>query len=829
MPHGKVSVPAHATLGVANIERDSITVIFGAARQKLPLDSTDILDRIPAIMKAAETRDSILNSAREMSSKQAPTPSPSPANAARGSIPMDILRFGSSDSEKTHSLSVDHAEIIKGGLDQEARQLLPLDPPQGIGGSMTFVMKVDPDKPNYFTVKLWGGDDSLPTTEQMGRLYLYVPKDGKDYQVGYRHEGDYMPLNIATYYTTTPGRFFYSTTLLPEAMTKGKTELLLKIQSTGRIFGYGRGDENSGGNYQFNLKIPTRGIYSAYTHTEAMLAVPADEVQGKNPEVRRISRRGSEILDDHGEFTRNVNHAIEGLLDRESLDLGQIETLAKAYFVPQVQVAYRKSKVLDKVVEAIDAVTVEYNKDPENAPKNWGGKYGPIGWAVALLAEDLNKRLDEKVEIGPGGDPQTRRKAWGDMLFASREYGRLHSLCALTNQTMIASEQVYKANRGLLALGDKRAFPEDRAQGYLKSAAGIEPWLGNDLPEGGHESPYGANYFQVTRKGTTREWGFAGSGYGEVQNYVVNYYKLTGNPVFRDQAAKIALGRAPFRRPTCEQDPDSNKFVRMMQGIGEIGWRGGGTFGDHNIYQFRQPIHTAALTLHPALVGYAKQMIDDDDQFFDHLGPGGVDDLDIWANYKAIKGAPDSKIRLPMTDGQPDFVWADEENQAIAIKHGDERLWLTAYFQAKIGVNRVGRFHYSTPHYDQYGTIVTDPKFTPSGEEGIRSDTNIDTPLYSTYVPPDPPLQAYGGEKLPIAKWPSDAKDRTPFVGRVDFSSVRFGRFLIGMNGSENKTFTLPVDAAFGRAKDLVTGKTLLGTATIPPLSTVVLDLGNGR
>jgi len=742
-------------------------------------------------------------------------------SVTKGSIPMDILRFGSADSEKVHSFAETYSEEIKGGLGQSARHLLPLDPPQINGGNMTFVMKVDPKKRNYFTIKLWGDDDGF---DEMGRLYLYIPKNGKDYQVGFRHEGDYKPLNIDIYYQTVPGRFFYSTTLLPLSMTEGKDEITLKIQSTGRIFDYGQGDESTGGNYQFFLKKPSRGIYAAYTHTDAMLAIPSDEVQGEVPPVTRIAASGESTLGPEGEFTKNINHIIEGYVNGGNLDSGKVETLAKAYGIPEVKTAYKNPKALEKVINSIDAIAAGYYKDPKKAPNDWGGKYGGAGRAIALLYPDLKDRLDEKVNYGPGGT-QTRRQAWGDMLFASREYGRFKEMCALTNQTMIASGNVYKANRGLIVLGDSRAFSEEQAQYYLKSAAGIEPWFGTDLPDGGHEMRFGTNYFQVTKKGTTREFGFAGSGYGEVQNYVIEYFNMTGNPVFRDQAAKIARGRAPFRRPTAEKGEHPGEFVRGMQGIGEIAWRGGGTFGDHNMYKFRQPLHTAAVTLDPVLVGYAKQMIDDDNQFFAQLGNGGVGDLDVWSDYKAIKAATDNHARLPMTDGQPDFIWSDEENQVIAIKQGENRLWLTAYFQATLGVNSVGRFHYSTPRYEQYGSIVTVPEYVPSGEYAVRPVDRIDVPNRTHYQPPDPPLQAYGDEKLPVTRYPAEAKDHSPFVGRVDFSTVRFGSWLIGMNGSDSKTFTLEPPDGFRQARDLVSGKIMASPVSVKPLGTVVLDL----
>jgi hypothetical protein len=162
----------------------------------------------------------------------------------------------------------------------------------------------------------------------------------------------------------------------------------------------------------------------------------------------------------------------------------------------------------------------------------------------------------------------------------------------------------------------------------------------------------------------------------------------------------------------------------------------------------------------------------------------------------------------------------------LALKQGDKRLWLSTYWQAKrgTGVNRVGRFHYSTPTYDQYGTLETTVEFTPSGETFTRPMGDIDMPERNKHVPPKAPLQAYGGEELPLAKWPADARNRDPFIGRTDFSSVRFGPWWIGINSSESRTFSFPARPGGLDVKDLVSGQTTSGELKIGPFTTVVLD-----
>ena len=62
-----------------------------------------------------------------------------------------------------------------------------------------------------------------------------------------------------------------------------------------------------------------------------------------------------------------------------------------------------------------------------------------------------------------------------------------------------------------------------------------------------------------------------------------------------------------------------------------------------------------------------------------------------------------------MTAGQPDFAWAMRRMELSPSNMANERLWLSAYWQAKngTGVNGIGRFYYSTDNFDRYGVLET--------------------------------------------------------------------------------------------------------------------------
>lgn len=766
---------------------------------------------------------------------------------------LDTVVFGNTASETAHSFIGPVTFVVTNNSvspAQTARRGSTNNPATVNGGSLTFTLAVDPAWRNYFTVKLWGGDDVSPSTGQdndMGRLHLYVPATNfvpglnTNYQVGYRHEGDYICLNASSYKPPLPGRFFYSTTILPLWMTQGRTNLTLTIQPCGRIYDLGSGGPPSG-NYQFNMFTNSRGIYQAYTHTDPVLN-PVGEVQGVAPATTTRPATGSasvSTLSPGGSYYNGVSNYLSGRLSANvsSFKVNDFLQLAKAYALSNFPVTFSNPAVVTKIIAATDYYASNYYANP-SVVNGWGGNYGPVGWGIHLLAPQLQSSLDETNDFGVGGNV-SRRKAWGDMLLASREYGRFNRNY-LSNQGLISGSYIYMANRALLDLTNANAFAEIDAQRYLREAIGISPWLGSDLAGGGSANTFGTNYFQVTPKGLTREWGYVGVSYGEMQFYAADFYSWTGNPIFLTQAVKMVKARANFRRPSVDISGASN--YRCMEGIGLLAWRSAvesdAEFANEIAYGDRTGaqlgLRCAAVTGDTNLIGYAKQMLADN-QYFNSLAGGSTignsgdnrDALEVFNDYKTVSAAPDSGVRLPMTDGQPDFAWADEENGIIAAKRGNERLWLETYYQAKTGtgVNGVGRFHYSTNNFDRYGMLEVTPQINFSGAFYIRPNI-MDKPEVNFYVPPDAPWQAYQGERLPVAASDPLATDDGPFRGKALFWATRYGNFLIGINRSSTKTYQLQTPSDFVSATNLITGQNMSGTIYVAPQSTVVLYLNS--
>ncbi|HEX8463759.1 MAG TPA: hypothetical protein VF627_04005, partial [Abditibacterium sp.] len=749
--------------------------------------------QVPAKPAAAPTAAPVVSPTAAL--VVSPTAAPVVSPAARQSGTLDVLAFGDSAAEAAHGLKAPFTETLTGALGQTARRALPRRPVDIYGGELLFSMKVDPARRNYFSIKLWGEETSIAS-----RLLLYMTAGGADYQVGYRSGGDYLPLSIPASKAPLPGRFYYSTTLLPLAMTRGKTSVTLKIVATGRLNPAGAGSGTTGSNYQLQMRAPGQSIYRAYTHTEPMLQ-PIGEAQGAAPATPARPESS-------GALTAGVNAQIKALLNADATKLSPAEALylARSYSAAG-SAGYRNPAVVEKVAAILDRFSSQKTPDSKSAAAT--GELGNLGRAIEVLKAPLQAKLKDAAG-------KTRRAAWANLLFAAREAGRFNR-SGLSHEAIAGDLAIYSANRGLLALGDARAFPEGAAQRYLREAAGLAPWLGSDLPNGGHEMRFGAEFRTVTAKGLTREWGYVGPARGEVAAHVIEMWELTGNPEFRAQAVKMVRARAPFWRPAVGKV--GVNYLATVEGLETLAWHGVGA-GDAGggASGFTAPtdgssalgaLRVAAATLDPTLVGYARQMLVDG--HFAAL----LADISVFSSWNAFQvardmakmGAAPGNARLPMTSGQPDFAWADEELGVAALKRGEERLWVAPFWQSKAGtgINGIGRFHFSTPRYDQIGVLETVPQFRARGLF-VRPADFIDQPQESRWHPPNPPRQAYGNEWLPIGVAPLDARDDASFRGEVDFYAFRFGPYLFGMNRTGNRTFGLKTPSGFASAPNLMSG-----------------------
>lgn len=752
-----------------------------------------------------------------------PAPRATTKQETQGSA-IDSITFGDNPSEQSHAFKGEKSELLRGGLDEPARRLLPGGEFAWQGGSLEWTMKVDPQKQNYLTVKLWGSDKG----HDAGRLMLFA----NGLQVGYRHESDYDVLNTCEDEAQAPGRFLYVTLPLPPKLTQGKTSIDLKIQSLGPIWFYG---ENFA-RYQKDLTQPTRGIYQACTHTAPRFVPATTEKQGKVPNAPLRPSAGPEVIAKSKEVVISrlagmlANKGIPGNLKSRSADLLLLSEAYQTRWTP----AYQDRRAIDRIIRIGDALAADFAKDRKFIDAEWIGT-GALGQAIALTWPDIRPRLDEMLPAGAG--LIRRGDAWAPMLRYSVDYWRSHRR-SYTNQSMIVDAGIYSANRALELIDPGGALPEQRTLDFLYQSTGAKPWLGSDTPDGGSEAPYGKNHHLISRKGLSRELGYVGS-YGEtILPFTRDMAVLTGDPILREQARKMQHARLVFRYPTVDADG-----FRCMKLVSEIDNRTahyphpGSAYNAPAVREAWWMETAALLSDDPVIVGAAQQSVEEG-QYFNHI-QSRLKDADVLGmmlnvgNWEKVSKLPKSSKRLPMTPGQPDFAFSDEENGVLAFKQGDTLMFVNLYYRAERAVNRVARVFELTPDITRIATVRTGAEVIGNGETYERPDW-IDRIRNKGINPPGQTIhQAWAGEKMPISKRPDDAKspeygDWGPFVGKAAFYSLHYGRHLIGMNTTEDRTYTLQVPTGAGKTRDLVSGNLIESgkQAQVPPLTTVILDLG---
>ncbi len=754
----------------------------------------------------------------------APAPHRAAAAEEQPTALVDQVQFGSPQSEASHRLEESASEVVTGGLGQRARRLLPGADADWQGGHMSVTVKLGTLRPLYATVRFWGSEGSPD------RLFLFC--NGR--QIGYRHLGDIDILDVGAHDPPCTGRFYYVTTPLPAALLAGASEARLEIRSSGPIWGYGDTFER----YQKPMGGPTRGIYALYLHTTPCFAPPADEIQGATPADPPLrTAPGAEVID---QVEARVNHEIDGELGQDK-PLGQIQLhfLARAAAQPWTH-AWRNPKAVERIRAGVDRLFERYAADPAEVRSDKGVynsdwfATGMAAEAVSLVAADLAAALDQP--ITPGGMP--RRAAWAGMFADSRDHLRHHRRM-YTNQSMIVDLNIYRCNRALMAIAPATALSEQQALRYLREAIGLDPWLGSDTDHG-PEKPMGERYLQLTSRGLTRELGFVGY-YGEVIDWATSIYEATcapgqeGDAQIKAQVAAIAHARAVFRYPMLDADG-----ARAMRLEAVVGWRddhypGDVTYAERATWD-ASPLYCMAITRDAQLIGAAQQQLADHQLFAAiaaSLKEGGLRTtaglLGVPGQYQALLAEPAQGYRLPMSPGQGDLVFADEEDGVVAVKHGDEILYASLYWRARFAINHLARIHHITPRFDRVAVVNQEEAFDASGATWKRPDWTDFGFANGGHRYPVEIHSAEAGEELPIARFAADGGWKPgaehPLAGRASFYQCRYGRYLIGMNASHGQTFTLQLPKGAGAVLNLGAGGAVVEgeTLAVAPGSTAVL------
>ncbi|MBW8799889.1 MAG: Tat pathway signal sequence domain protein [Streptomyces sp.] len=488
---------------------------------------------------------------------------------------------------------------------------------------------------------------------------------------------------------------------------------------------------------------------------------------------------------------------------------------------------------------------------PANAVSAWlfiGVKDGGTAW------------IDDVTVVAPAGGahtPPTRRAAYTDMLVSSRDYWRQH-FPHYSNQVQICAIGIYQCNRALRLLGSGLDLPEAAARNYLYQAVGLVPYLGPEDAAGNPAKPLGDSYHQVTAAGLTRELGYVGS-YGEVTDWLIMMYEsLTrgaapqDDPVLKAQIIKMVKARGHFH--SFDVDAAGARIARVET---VIGWRnevypGIPDYAQRTVWD-SHPLQAAVVLQDPDIIGWTQEMMADG-QFHPQLDllisypwdRVGLNAFRLIArDWDAFQALPPQPGRLPTGWDAPDFVVADEENGAVAVKHGRELLYASLYWRARQGINNYARVHHLTETDQRSATIrqrtygATTTAFAV--QDWILWDYAINDPAAAAippggFPPPGPPLhQSLAGDLYYKAPIPADVPDptlgvhfpgvETMLVGNAPFYLCRYGDFLIAMNTTADRSFTLPPRPDFGPARDLVSGRcyTPHEQPVLGPRTTIVL------
>ena len=743
--------------------------------------------------------------------------------SARAAI-YDAIQFGEPGSEKSHGLESDDSEVIRGGLDEPARILLPRAPASWQGGSVKFKLRVNPNRQNYVTLKLWGGD--------VNENLLILHADGR--QVGYRSRGDIGLLDYGSPEPAVPGRFYYVTLPLPMSATYRRERVEFEIVSTGRIWEPGRTFEQ----YQKKMLTPSRGLYRFYVHDHSYFKPPAEDRQGVRPEpvLPPPQPESFEALKER------VNRELDRLLGPDGRFTNQMQLLMAAEAAGlEWSRACRNPEAVRRIVAGLDNCYLRWREDPSLASDDrsavypaWTG-FGPAAEAVRLLHKDLGPYLDEELR-GPDGQPVRRRKAWADML----EAGVRHLAASRSRhpkQSMIVDLNLYRNNRGLRLLDPSKGLPPEVVLGCLYESVGLEPWSGPLEGKGKPVLKSGGSDRLFTAKRLPKEFGYDGND-GELPALAAAIYQATrpepgkpGDERILGVLREMIRARSFFRYPALNL---AHNPVMRLETV--IGWRDMQFPGDVTYVQRPESgasvLQAAAAALDPYSTGIVQQMFGER-QFFPSLDRQMEDRefrttfglLHVPEHYRLLTAQPASSSRLPMSEGQPDFVFSDEESGVLAVKYGSEILYASLYWRAPHAVNFLARIHHVTPVLERLATVRQEVEFQPSGRIFVRPGRTNSGVGAGGLNYPDNVRSIHAGETLPIARLPKTAGtgQENPLAGRGDFYKLLYGPYLFAMNASSREfTFTTPKNIVYKRLPDggEIAGGTVLKVA---PMSTVVL------
>ncbi len=793
----------------------------------------------------------------------------------------DRVILGNAESETLHGLTTycpDYTTMTTNGLKgQTGRNCLMFDANpfcgdyKGIyGGEYSFVLKVDGDKQNYLTLKTNGGDGV--TDYERYRVQV----DNKDLQ-------DYQREAVSFSVEKAPGAFAYSTLVLPRKATDGKKAVVIRIRSLGHYYAYGTPTKFN--TYQYAMEGNMPPIYAAYSSTDPNVLVN-DEVQGT---MASYSTAKAQQLNMTLESLKTkINNKLKSAIKSqvEGNDFKPAYQNNNFNIVEAMGVAYQKgyygttaTALASKIRTAIDSMVYINNlckagvevrvsavgntATKQIATEGWGGLFGNQGYGFYLLWKSgkvTSVWLNKNVDLGKG--EQQRRAQWIAAFKESFDHGctyggRRH----ITNQAMEASYSVYGAALALYALDPQTYHNAPKlAHRFIREALGLEEWtgvpknakfdgsikdsdgyptfeLGDPESLSTKENFWGQHFHMMTEHGNGREEGWTcASCYGNMGQRISDLYLIStydpflgtdGDPDILGMAVKNEKSQAYFSYPRADL-----QGRRVISSESATCWR--------NRYDPGKPYYNnlivAALSDDEELMGHVWQgyleghvaCADDADYrlfpYYQHSYylPEAIDKLIAYGKAHASDYIP-----MPSTPGQPDYAVGDPQVGIVAVKNGNEYLFVNFYSEMSLGSS--GKAHMITPNEVRLMSFVPEVmKYTPSVQTVTAPDEYINSNHRITY--PDHPLMANGGTVYDLPAYDSEGHYNSARQ-ICDYYQQQLGHYLIAQNTTSANTYDLVLGSSLKgqQAKDLTTGETvtLSEDITLAPRTTIVYYLEN--
>lgn len=665
-----------------------------------------------------------------------------PVYLCQGSV-LDQVVLGDTSSEAAHSVSSAQTSSEIGALGHTMRRI-------GSDGAIIFTLACDPDHQNYLTVKLWGGD-TLSGTQY---LFLYDPIN----KIG-NYQDDWPEVVIWGSQAPFPGRFVYSTYLIPMNLTSGKTSVTLKLADA------------------------QLAIYRVYSHKEPFFD-PGDEIQGSSPGPAPLRPPGSRSQYD--QLVYQANSGIAELLTWQKYGpawnalvaagtapaiitgavtfngsggnpswtvqqwkediytrftnsnlvcLQALEAYAIAYVSPWSNY-YINTDMISRIVRGLDFFRMAQGANGAFG-NPWGQKWigGPnrangahclegfgvhaLPDAFLLIHDQINESTyNELVDEDDNPDtPWVTRKASYANLFKGIINHMLVERGHAPNQDRAQVHAMYQSNRCLKILLPSDAWSESTALQWVYQAMGAVP---STVYDGFWESQKG---LALEVHGTING-GYCGNYGAAAISFIQPYGQMTGGT--NSTVNNIIFNEINAFANFLYLDRDSRGY-RSWVNESVISWRPNKypalAFPNQGCFN---GLAYAALELnHPYAIHLLQEYLSQKQVYGIDCSASAVaahyEDntlqtikmVDRFREVEALMAAPE---RLPMeNDGA--FAWADEQATAVVVHHNGARLYMTLNWrhdycsgcsrtQAGAVVNNIARVHYTTDTMDRIANVA---------------------------------------------------------------------------------------------------------------------------